>query len=301
MASSRGHLSNPAVITATGGPGGAPTDAAIEAGPRAAARLPAGRYGLRQAIRMEWIKTRTLRSTWWMLAITVAAMVGLAIVVLRYYPSHWAHLSRADRASFDPTNDGFTGLAVGQLIMAALGVLLITGEYSSGMIRSTLVAVPRRRLVLAAKAAVAAGIVLVAGEIGAFAAFLAGQSVLSSPAPHATLGQPGVLRAVLMAGAYPALIALIAVGLGAVIRHTAGAISAVVGILFVLPLILVPLGISIQNSVGQFMPMIIAENSLTAVKAVPHSLAPGAGFAVLCGYAVIALAAGGWALAHRDA
>jgi hypothetical protein len=110
-----------------------------------------------------------------------------------------------------------------------------------------------------------------------------------------------VLRAVLMAGAYPALIALIALGLGAVIRHTAGAISAVVGILFVLPLVLLPLGTSIQNSVGQFMPMLIAENSLTAVKPVAHSLAPGAGFAVLCGYAVIALAAGGWALAHRDA
>ena len=95
-----------------------------------------------------------------------------------------------------------------------------------------------------------------------------GEAVLRSPAPHATLGQPGVLRAVLMAGAYPALIALIALGLGAVIRHTAGAISAVVGILFVLPLILLPLGTSIQNSVGQFMPMLIAENSLTAVKPV---------------------------------
>ena len=104
-----------------------------------------------------------------------------------------------------------------------------------------------------------------------------------------------------MAGAYPALIALIALGLGAVIRHTAGAISAVVGILFVLPLILLPLGTSIQNSVGQFMPMLIAENSLTAVKPAAHSLSPFAGLAVLCGYAVIALAAGGWALARRDA
>jgi len=106
---------------------------------------------------------------------------------------------------------------------------------------------------------------------------------------------------VLMAGVYPALIALIALGLGAVIRHTAGAISAVVGILFVLPLILVPLGTSIQNSVGQYLPMIIAENSLTAVKPVAHSLAPGVGLAVLCGYAAVALALGGWALARRDA
>ena len=145
-------------------------------------------------------------------------------------------------------------------------MLAITTEFSSGMIRATLAAVPRRPLLLAAKAAVLGAVTLVAGEILAFAAFAVGEAVLRSPAPHATLGQPGVLRAVLMAGAYPALIALIGLGLGAVIRHTAGAICAVVGILFVLPLILLPLGYSIQNSVGQFMPMLIAENSLTAVK-----------------------------------
>ena len=156
-------------------------------------------------------------------------------------------------------------------------------------------------MLLAAKAAVLAAVTLAAGEVLAFGAFAIGEAVLKSPAPHAALGQPGVLRAVLMAGAYPALIALLALGLGAVIRHTAGAISAVVGVLFVLPLILVPLGTSIQNSVGQFMPMLIAENSLTAVKPVPHSLSPGLGLGLLSLYAVAALAAGGWALTRRDA
>ena len=110
-----------------------------------------------------------------------------------------------------------------------------------------------------------------------------------------------MLRAVLMGGAYPALIALIGLGLGAIIRHTAGAICAVVGVLFVLPLILLPLGYSIQNPVGQFMPMLIAENSLTAVKPMSHTLSPGVGFAVLCLYAVTALAVGNWLLARRDA
>ena len=126
--------------------------------------------------------------------------------------------------------------------------------------------------------------------------------MLRSPAPHATLGQPGVLRAVLMAGAYPALIALIGLGLGAIIRHTAGAICAVVGILFVLPLILLPLGYSIQNSVGQFMPMLIAENSLTAVK--PHVAHPVTRRGVRRAVPVRGgrrCAAGGWALARRDA
>jgi len=133
------------------------------------------------------------------------------------------------------------------------------------------------------------------------AAFWAGEAMLKSPAPHATLGQPGVLRAVLMAGAYPALIGLIGLGLGALIRHTAGAISAVVGVLFVLPLILLPLGTSIEHAAGKFMPTLIAANSMTAVKPVAHSLSPGLGFALLCAYAVAALAAGGWALARRDA
>ena len=264
-----------------------------------AAGQPEGRYGFRTVAQMEWLKLRSVRSTWWTLLVLAAGLIGLAILVMAH--EHWATMSAVDRASFDPTNNSYWGLAIGQLVIGVLGVLAVTSEFSSGMIRATFAAVPRRPLVLAAKAAVLAAVTLVAGEILAFTAFAIGQAVLKSPAPHATLGQPGVLRAVLMAGAYPALIALIALGLGAVIRHTAGAISAVVGILFVLPLILLPLGTSVQNSVGQFMPMLIAENSMTAVKPQSHTLSPGLGFAVLCGYAVLALAAGGWALARRDA
>ena len=271
------------------------TTATLTRGP---ARTAPG-YGFRSAARMEWLKLRSVRSTVWTGAVFAAGLIGLAILALGHL--HYASMSAADRATFDPVEMGFAGLAVGQLAFGVLGALVITTEFSSGMIRATLAAVPRRPLLLAAKAAVLGAVTLAVGEVLAFGAFAAGEAVLQSPAPHATLGQPGVLRAVLMAGAYPALIALMALGLGAVIRHTAGAISAVVGILFVLPLILLPLSTSIQNSVGQFMPMLIAENSLTAVKPVAHSLAPGAGLAVLCGYAVIALAAGGWALARRDA
>ena len=265
---------------------------------RSATRAEAG-YSFRSAARMEWLKLRTVRSTGWVLLVFAAGMIGLAILVMIH--QHWATMSAPDRASFDPTEMSFAGLAIGQLALGVLGALVITTEFSSGMIRATLAAVPRRPLLLAAKAAVLGAVTLVAGEIFAFAAFAAGELVLRSPAPHATLGQPGVLRAVLMAGAYPALIALVALGLGAVIRHTAGAISAVAGILFVLPLILLPLGTSIQNSVGQFLPMVIAENSLTAVKPVAHSLSPGVGFGMLCVYAAVALLAGGWALARRDA
>jgi ABC-2 type transport system permease protein len=258
-----------------------------------------GRYGFRSVARMEWLKLRSVRSTWWTMLVFAAGMIGIAILVLAH--QHWATMSPQDRASFDPTNDSYAGLLVGQLAIGVLGVLAITSEFSSGLIRATFAAAPRRRLVLAAKTAVIAAVALVAGEILAFAAFAVGEAVLKAPAPHATLGQPGVLRAVLMAGAYPALIGLIGLGLGAVIRHTAGAICAVVGVLFVLPLILVPLGTSVQNSVGPYLPMLIAENSITAVKPVAHSLSPGIGFALLCLYAAVALAAGGWALARRDA
>jgi len=258
-----------------------------------------GHYGFRNVAQMEWLKLRSVRSTWWTLLVFAAGMIGLAILVMIH--QHWATMPAAGRASFDPTNDSYAGLAIGQLALGVLGVLAVTSEFSSGMIRATFAAAPRRPLVLAAKAAIVAAVTLAAGEILAFVAFGVGEAVLKSPAPHAALGQPGVLRAVLMAGAYPALIALIGLGLGALIRHTAGAISAVVGVLFVLPLILVPLGTSVQNAAGQFMPMLIAENSLTAVKPAAHSLSPGAGFALLCGYAAAALAAGGWALARRDA
>jgi ABC-2 type transport system permease protein len=264
-----------------------------------AAHRADGHYGFRTVAQMEWLKLRSVRSTWWTLLVFAAGMIGLSVLVMTH--QHWATMSAADRASFDPTNNSFAGLVIGQLAIGVLGVLAVTSEYSSGMIRATFAAAPRRPLVLAAKAAVVAAVTLVAGEILAFVAFGIGQAVLKSPAPHATLGQPGVLRAVLLAGVYPALIGLIGLGLGVLIRHTAGAISAVVGVLFVLPLILVPLGTSIQNSVGQFMPMLIAENSLTAVKPVAHSLSPGVGFAMLCAYAAAALAAGGWALARRDA
>jgi ABC-2 type transport system permease protein len=258
-----------------------------------------GHYGWRPATRMEWLKLRSVRSTAWILLVFAAGMIGIAVLVLSH--ENWATISPADRASFDPTNDGFAGLALGQLAFGVLGVLIITSEFSSGMIRATFAAVPRRPLLLAAKAGVLGAVTLVAGEVLAFASFAVGEAVLRSPAPHASLGQPGVLRAVLMAGAYPALIALIGLGLGAIIRHTAGAISAVVGVLFVLPLILVPLGTSLQNSVGKFLPMIIASNSITAVKPDVDNLAPGVGFGLLCLYAIVALAAGGWLLTRRDA
>jgi hypothetical protein len=261
-------------------------------------RAERGGYRFTDVARMEWVKLRTLRSTGWITLILAAGMLGLAVLVLSQ--EHYAHLSAADRASFDPTEQGFVGLALGQLLMALLGALTITSEFSSGMIRATLAAAPRRPMVLAAKAAVLGVAGLAVGEVLAFGAFLAGQAVLASPAPRATLAQPGVLRAVLMAGAYLCLLGLIGLGIGAIIRHTAGAIAAAVGVVFVLPVIFLVFPAGPQHGVEKFLPEIIAENSLTAVKHVSPSLPPWAGLGVLALYAAVTLAAGGWLLARRD-
>jgi hypothetical protein len=244
---------------------------------------------------MEWHKLRTVRSTWWIVAVFTASMIGLAVLVLGHegYP----RMSAADRASFDPVHDSFIGLVLGQLLTGTLGVLAITTEFSSGMIRATFAAVPRRPLVLAAKAAVLGAVTLTAGELAAFASVAAGQAALQAPAPHAALGQPGVLRAVLMAGAYPALIALIGLGLGALVRHTAGGICALVGVLFVLPLLFV--SPALQDTSQNFLPHPMA-NAMTAVMPLPGTLPAGLIFALLCGYALAVLAVGAWALTRRD-
>jgi ABC-2 type transport system permease protein len=262
------------------------------------AAIPAsGGYGFRTVARMEWRKLRTVRSTWYILALFAIGMIGVAVLALSH--EGYAQMSAADRASFDPTRDCFIGLVLGQLLLGTLGVLAITAEFSSGMIRATFAAVPSRPLVLAAKAAVLGAVTLAAGELSAFASFFIGQAVLTPATARATLGQPGVLRAILMAGAYPAQIALIGLGIGALIRHTAGAICALVSVLFVVPLLFVTP--SMQNFGQKFLPHPMAALSLTAVKPVAQTLSPGLAFGLLCVYAMVVLAAGAWALTRRDA
>ena len=264
---------------------------------RSATRAEPG-YSFRSATRMEWLKLRSVRSTSWIVLVFAAGMIGLAIPILIHL--NYGALSAADKATFDPTNDGFAGLAVGQLALGVLGVLVMTGEFSSGMIRATFAAAPRRPLVLAAKAAIVAAVALVAGEILAFIAFFVGEAVLRSPAPHATLGQPGVLRAVLMAGAYVCLSGLFGLGLGAIIRRTAGGIAAATGVIFVVPFLVLPLPESIRDNVVRFLPEQIAASSVTAVKPESHALTPWLGFGMLCLYAVILLGAGALMVAKRD-
>jgi ABC-2 type transport system permease protein len=173
---------------------------------------------------------------------------------------------------------------------------MMSSEYSYGSIGATLGAVPNRRLVLAAKAIVIGAVAFVVGEVVTFTTFLAGQSVMGT-APHASLGQPGVFRAVALSGAFQALLGVFGLGLGTIIRRSAAAITAYAGLVFVLPVLLHPL----PGNVSRFGPVIILGNSVGAVK-VPHDmLSPWAGFVVMALYAAVAVTVGGLLLVRRDA
>jgi ABC-2 type transport system permease protein len=260
-------------------------------------------YGFRHAVRMEWIKLRSLRSTAWTLIVTVIGTVGIGVAVLgAYQADHFERMTAQQRDSFDPTNMAFAGTIVAMLAMGVLGVLAMTGEYSSGMIRATLAAIPTRPMVLLAKATVFGALALAVGEAVVLANFLASQAVLTKAAPHARLTDPAVLRAVLLTGAFLALLGLIGLGIGAIIRHTAGAITTFVGGLFVAPMIILMAGgDTALNTVGKFVPMFIDENSVGAVKPVEHALTAWAGIGVMGLYATVALAVGAVLLRRRDA
>jgi ABC-2 type transport system permease protein len=248
----------------------------------------------------EWTKLRSLRSSSWTLVAMVVSSIGLAALISASDAHGYSGLSAADKATWDPTNESLAGTIFGQLAIGVLGVLAITGEFASGTIRSSIAAVPRRTPLLVAKATVYGGVALVAGELISLLAFFVGQPIIARHAPHATIGQPGVARAILFAGVYLALICLISLGIGTLVRHTAGAITAVVALLLVLPAITSALPVSIQNSFGMLLPEQIGGSSMGAVVRVPHALSPLAGFGVLALYAAVALTIASWSLVRRD-
>ncbi|NEA98719.1 ABC transporter permease [Streptomyces sp. SID13726] len=253
-----------------------------------------GHYRFTHVAHMEWIKLRSLRSTLWALLATVAGMIAIGVLTMANTKAPGA--AQAD--TFDPVNNLLAGVALGQLIVGVLGVLAVTGEYSSGAIRSTLAAVPNRPLLLTAKAGVLGLVTLAVGEAITFVTFFVGRLALDPEVARPALGDPGVLRAVVLSGAYPALVGLIGVAIGAVVRHTAAAMGTLVVVLYVAPAALAGLT---GTTVAKFFPTMIAGNSLAVSKPVADCLSPWVGFAVLCGYVAAALAAGGWLLVRRDA
>ena len=259
----------------------------------------AQRVSQARVVRSEWTKLRSLPSTAWSLLTTVVLIVGFgavyALVRVTRPPREPASMS-----AFDPTAISLTGVQLAQLAIGVLGVLLITGEYSTGMIRSSLTAVPGRLPVLWGKAIVYALTTLTLCLPATFGAFLVGQSILSAEHLDTTLGQPGVVRAVLGSALYLTAVGLLGLGLGALLRNTAAAISSLFGLLFALQIIVGFLPEAWSDVVYKYLPT-PAGTAVTSARPDPTLLAPWTGLGVFCLYAAVVLGLAAWQLRRRDA
>jgi ABC-type transport system involved in multi-copper enzyme maturation permease subunit len=247
---------------------------------------------------MEWIKLRSLRSTLYTLAITVALVIGLGLLFSSLVGS--GDGPGEDDFS-DPTSISLGGVMLAALAVAVLGVLTSAGEYATGSIRATLAAVPSRVPVLWGKVIVFAVVSFVLMFVAVLGAFLAGQSVLSSRGlDTAALSDPGVFRALVGAAVYLTGAGLIGLAVGVLLRNTAGAITLVVGTLFVVPGLIQLLPSSWNDAIGPYLPS-NAANAVMTVQTAGDSLSPGSGLAVFAGYVVVLLAGAAVMLKRRDA
>ncbi len=264
-------------------------------------RRPAAAGGAKvtfgRVLHSEWVKFRTLRSSWLTLGSAIAAMIVIGLVV-GYTTStgDWAGFDAEDKLASSPVR----GFLLTQLIIGVLGVLFVTGEYATGMIRSTFAAVPRRLSVLGAKTAVFGVVALVAMTLASFAAFYGAQIFLGPDGHGSSLSDPGALRAVAGVGVYLMLIGLLGGALGWIVRSTAGAISALVAILLIVPVLIGFLPGSVSSSILKFMPSNAGESFLTSVR-VPDTLAPWTGIGVLALWVVVTLTVAVLTVRRRDA
>jgi ABC-2 type transport system permease protein len=253
-----------------------------------------------RVIRSEWLKFRSLRSSYIALAATFAGMVVLGCVFAAETANRWPLMNAARQARFDPTDIALRGYTFAQLVVGVLGVLVVTGEYGTGMIRASLSAAPTRLPVLWAKAIVFAAVTFVVTTISSFVAFFGGQAFLSSQHIQTTLAAPGVFRAVLGCGLYLTAVGLLGVALGWIIRHTAGAIASVFGLLLVLPALGEALPDDLAAKVDKYLPS-NAGQQLVSVRPAADMLGPWTGFAVFCGYVVVGIVVAVVLLKRRDA
>jgi hypothetical protein len=251
-------------------------------------------------VRAEWTKLRSVRSTVWTLLATVGLAVGFGALIGASQMSSWDNLDQSERLRFDPTSFSLSGLFLAQLAVGVLGVLIVTSEYATGQIRATFGATPQRLTVLAAKATTFTGVVLATGLVASFGAFFVGQAIFAPKGLGASIGDPGVLRAVFGGALYLTGIGLLGVGVGTLLRRTAGAVAALVGLLFIVPIVTGFLPSSFQETIGKYLP---AQAGMAIFNVVPdpRALTPWVGLAVLLAYGATALAAGATAVTHRDA
>jgi hypothetical protein len=252
----------------------------------------------------EWTKFRTLRSTVYTFLFGVGATIAFAILPAVINATRWSTMSLQDKLSFNPLETSVIGVNVAQLAIGVLGVVMITGEYSTGMIRATFTAVPNRLPVLWAKLGVYGVVTLVVSIPATLIAFFSAQSILAG---HTLFGRdislsitdPGVARVVVGGALYLALVGLLGLGLGAIIRSTAGGIGAFVAILFVIPPILTLLPSSWNDAVSPYLPS-NAGQAIMQFGAPDHTLGPWTGLALFAGYTAGTIAAAAVLLRRRD-
>jgi hypothetical protein len=259
----------------------------------APARPPAVTFP--RVLRSEWIKLRSLRSTTLTLAAGLAAMVGMAVLVALVRNGQWDGMTAAQRQGVSVSYDVHVGgRFLGQLLIGVVGVLIVTGEYATGMIRATLTAVPRRLPVLAAKLTLLAALLFSTTLVASFAAWFAGSGIMAAHWP-ASLSDPGVLRAVIGQAVVLTETALLGAALGFLLRNTAAAIATLFGIVLVLPVV----G-QLWSAVAPYLPPNALESfALATVE--PPALSPWAGLALFSGFTAVVLAGGVWTLLRKDA
>ncbi len=286
-----------------------------------------GRAGLFGSLRSEFTKIRSVRSTYWTLAALLVACIGIGALfswgqvgrinriegLSRQHggpvPAHQVALMVAQESANIRSNSvaiSLFGLLVGQLIIVVLGALAITSEYSTGMIRTSLTTMPRRGTMFAAKAIVFGAVALVTGLVTSFLSFFVGQAILSSQHLNTSLGQPDVLRSVIGGGLFLAVCGLLSFGIGAILRHSAGAIATGIGLMFVLMILSnflpgPPSGWLGQADIDKWLPFYagahIWQHQLVGV----HPFSPWIGFAVFGAYAAAAIIGGLVLFLRRDA
>ncbi|MEU8929824.1 ABC transporter permease [Streptomyces sp. NPDC048409] len=249
-----------------------------------------------QVVRSEWTKIRSVSSTVWTLSLAVVVSVALGTLLSALANSHFSDMPARERVSFDPTNISFAGLTLGQLAMIVFGVLVVSTEYSTGMIRTSLAAVPQRATFLFSKIAVAAGLALAVGLLTSFAAFFLGQAMLGSHRAH--LGDTGVLRAVIGGGLYMTLIAVFSMGVATMLRSPLLSLGILMPFFFLISNILG--NVDATKKIGRFLPDQAGSHIMEVVPRagddVPYG--PWGGLGIM-GLWVVAALIGGYALLKR--
>jgi ABC-type transport system involved in multi-copper enzyme maturation permease subunit len=255
-------------------------------------------------LQSEWTKIRTVRSTVWSLLALVVVSVGFTALFAALTAANWNGPQAAPRDATilaDPVSSVLgTGIGLGQLAICVLGALIMTTEYSTGVIRASLLAVPTRIPMLAAKAVVFAALILVVAEIVTFGSYFVGSAILRS---HVTLSlsQPGVTRAVIGTGLALTVLGLFAMAIGALIRHTAGAIATAIGVVLVLPILSGLLPGTVGAHINAYLPEQAGGLIDQAHEQAGNLLTPWQGFGVFCLWTAVLLVAAGYLLRRRDA